>query len=161
MRNLPLTKGFSAVVDDEDFAFLSRWKWTAFFSGSKPYAARRERGRLVLMHRVVNGTPDGMLTDHIDGDTLNNRRGNLRNATASQNMMNKVGKRGGSSRFKGVWFDRHQSGSKRWRAAIILNGAKRYLGRFPTEEEAGAAYASAASEQFGEFANISKGASNG
>lgn len=157
MPTLPLTKGLEAIVDDEDFAVLSRWKWTTFLSGRIPYAARKEGGRLVLMHRAINRTPEHLMTDHIDGNTLNNRRSNLRDATPVQNVMNKRGKPGGTSRFKGVWFDAQQAGSKQWRTAIRLQGKLKYLGRFATEEEAGAAYATAAREHFGEFANISKG----
>lgn len=157
MRTLPLTKGYVAIVDDEDFDHLSQWKWTAWMSGRKPYAGRYEGRKLILMHRVINGTPEGVITDHIDCDTLNNRRCNLRNATARQNVMNKLGKVGGTSRFKGVWFDWRQKGSKQWRTAIRLHGKLKYLGWFATEEAAAAAYASAAREHFGEFANTRKG----
>lgn len=157
MKALPLSKGLVATIDDEDYEYLSKWKWSTWMSGRKPYAGRYEGRKLILMHRVINATPDGLLTDHIDGDSLNNRRSNLRDATAVQNVMNKAGKPGGSSRFKAVWFDRHQSGSKQWRTAIRLNGRLHYLGRFATEEEAAVAYAAAAHEHFGEFANTTKG----
>jgi hypothetical protein len=154
---MSLSKGLVAIVDDEDYEYLSQWKWSTWMSGRKPYAGRYQGRKLVLMHRVINRTPEGVYTDHIDCDTLNNRRSNLRDATARQNVMNKLGKIGGTSRFKGVWFDWRQKGSKQWRTAIRLNGKLQYLGWFATEEEAGAAYAAAARLHFGEFANIRKG----
>lgn len=156
-RLIALTQGQFATVDDADFAWLSQWKWTAQANDRGFYAMRRERGELILMHRLINSTAPGRVTDHVDGNGLNNRRINLREATQLQNMMNRHGKKGGTSRFKGVWFDRHQEGAKRWRSAIRINGKLKYLGRHETEEEAGAAYAAAAHEHFGEYARTSKG----
>lgn len=158
-KQIALTQGLFATVDDADFEWLSRWKWTAQRNGQRVYAMRYEAGRqLVLMHRLINQTPDGMVTDHIDGNGLNNQRNNLRTATQLQNMMNRHGKRGGSSSFKGVWADPSPRNRKLWRAAIRLNGKLKYLGRFETEQEAGDAYAAAASLHFGEFSRTTKGA---
>jgi hypothetical protein len=156
-RLIPLSQGQFAVVDDEDYEWLSQWKWTAQKTGHGFYAMRHEKGALILMHRLVNRTPEGLGTDHIDGDGLNNRRANLRTATQLQNMMNRHGKRGGSSRFKGVWADMSPRNSKVWRSAIRIDGKLKYLGRFHTEEDAGAAYAAAANAYFGEFARTTKG----
>lgn len=158
MKLIPLSDGLFAKVDDEDFAFLSRWKWSALRASSGLiYAVRSEPGVSIRMHRVINATPDGVLTDHRDGDGLNNQRANLRSATPLQNMMNRRGKRGGTSVFKGVWFDPTPQRNQ-WRAAIRIAGKLRYLGRFRDEEAAGAAYAAAANEHFGEFASTRKGA---
>jgi len=157
-RQIPLTQGQFAIVDDEDFAWLSQWKWTAQATPEgKFYAMRRESRRLVLMHRLINETPAHLVTDHRDGNGLNNQRGNLRNATELENMMNRRGKRGGTSSHKGVWFDAAQAGKKKWRSAIRINGRLKYLGRFETEEQAGAAYAEAAVIHFGQFACSEKG----
>jgi len=153
VKQIPLTQGQFAKVDDADFDWLSRWKWTAQRHGRGFYAMRREKGRLVLMHRLINNTPDDMVTDHRDGDGLNNQRANLRTATHLQNTMNRRAKRGGTSRYKGVWSDPNPRNSKQWRSAIRLNGKIKYLGRFHTEDAAGEAYARAAVEHFGEFAN--------
>lgn len=157
---IPLTKGQYATVDDEDFDFLSQWKWHAQPNTHGGFYANRhdEAGQLVAMHRVINGTPEGFVTDHRDGDGLNNRRSNLRTATQLQNMMNRHGKRGGTSRHKGVWADPNPRNRKLWRAAIRINGKLKYLGRFHTEDEAAEAYAAAAQHHFGEFARSTPGA---
>lgn len=140
------------MVDEADFARLSKHKWYAQSrSDGRFYAARREhhKGPLVYMHREVNLTPTGLLTDHIDGDTLNNRRANLRSASALQNAQNKAKQR--SQLLKGAWLDSTSSSCNKWRAAIRLNGRLKYLGRFPNQEQAAAAYAVAAAAHFGEF----------
>lgn len=157
-KKIPLSQGQFAVVDDEDFAFLSQWKWTAQKNHNGFYAMRREGGALVLMHRVINQTPVGMVTDHCDGNGLNNRRRNLRTATQLQNQMNKSPNRRGSSPLKGAWLDANPRNRKQWRSAIRIKGRLKYLGRFLTEQEAADAYARAAEEHFGEFARTTAGA---
>lgn len=151
MKQISLTKGQHALVDDEDHDFLMQWKWYAQVAHCGGYyAARRdETGRLLYMHRQINHTPTGMVTDHIDGNGLNNTRTNLRTTTQLQNLMNRSPQRGGTSSFKGAWRDR-----KKWRSAIRLNGKLKYLGSFETEQEAAEAYALAAKEHFGEFHRI-------
>lgn len=160
-RLIPLTQGQYAIVDDADFAWLSQWKWHAQATTRGGFYANRRGpdGKMLAMHRVINATPDGMMTDHIDGDGLNNQRANLRTASPLQNMMNRKGKRGGSSRYKGVWADPTSGNKKLWRAGIRIGGRLTYLGRFATEAEAAAAYARVATQHFGEFANATPGAS--
>ncbi len=161
MKHIPLSRGLLAAVDDGDFDFLMQWKWTALVGDRTFYAHRRQRlecGKhaLVLMHRLILGTPEGMVTDHIDGNGLNNTRANLRIATQRQNMMNRRPQRGGSCAIKGVWRD-ETAPRKPWRAAIRLNGRLKYLGRYSDPVEAGRAYAAAAAEHFGEFHRIIEG----
>ncbi|OYY74023.1 MAG: hypothetical protein B7Y43_19850 [Sphingomonas sp. 28-62-20] len=149
---ISLTRGQFATVDDADFDELAGVKWYAQSRGNGTfYAARRGRhkGPLIYMHRVVNQTPDALHTDHINGDPLDNRRSNLRSVTAAQNAMNKPAQKGRTA--KGAWFDGSTSNANKWRAAIRLNGKLKYLGRFPTEELASAAYATAAKLHFGQF----------
>lgn len=150
---IPLSQGQSAIVDDGDYEWLSQWKWTDQKSTNSFYAMRHEHGKLILMHRLINETPEGVLTDHKDGNGLNNQRDNLRSATHLQNMMNRAPKKGGTSVHKGVWFDASagRRNRKQWRSAIRINGKLQYLGRFVNEEEAGAAYREASRHHFGEF----------
>jgi hypothetical protein len=127
MKLIPLTKGLSAKVDDEDFEYLNQFHWHV---DSKGYAVRnkprpRQGNHAIYMHRVVNNTPDGLQTDHIDRDKLNNQKGNLRNATQSLNNYNN-----GS---KGYGF--HKASGK-WRAYIDIKGKHMHLGLFLTKEEA-------------------------
>jgi hypothetical protein len=160
MKSIPLTKGLSAVVDDEDYHLVAQFKWFAQANGRTHYAARRtgSGGQLVLMHRLINNTPAGLLTDHRDGNGLNNVRGNLRDATPTQNARNTRPQLGASSALKGVWFEPGGKLRKRWRAGIRVNGRMIYLGRYLTETEAHAQYVAAAREHFGEFSRVSEGA---
>lgn len=153
MKLIPLTRGLQAVVDDEDYDYLMQWKWGADSHG---YAIRAvypqgKRGKQVRirMHRVIAGTPEGMDTDHIDGNPQNNVRANLRVCSTSQNCMNRRPRRTGSSRFKGVGW--HSSKGK-WGAYICREGKPQSLGYFDDEVAAAQAYNRAALSIFGEFA---------
>lgn len=148
-KEIPLTQGKVAIVDDEDFEWLSRYKWCYTKAG---YAVRASRingkRRTVYMHREILQAPAGLEVDHINGDKLDNRRSNLRIVTKQQNMFNQRPRKG-SSRYKGVtWFSRTQ----KWRAFIKIDGKFRSLGYFDDEKEAALAYDRAARELFGEYA---------
>jgi len=147
-----LTQGKSAVVDDADFEWLSQWKWQAQKVRRTWYAVRTfwkdGKCQTVLMHKEILHSRGQV--DHRDRDGLNNRRGNLRGATHSQQQANSRKREGCTSPFKGVTWDAARG---KWRAQIKVFGKGRIIGRFATEEEAAMAYDSAALEQFGEFAN--------
>jgi hypothetical protein len=143
-RLIPLTRGQFAIVDDEDFEFLAQWKWHALKQPKTHYAARtvkiEGRKTTIWMHRLINGTPDGSLTDHINGDGLDNRRENLRSVTHQDNMINCARHVSGSSRFRGVsWHIRQGC----WIAQITVDRKNIYLGRFSTELAAHEAYTAA------------------
>ena len=152
MPQISLTKGKFTIVDDADLSWLSQWKWYAHRGGkSKFYAARREKGRTVLLHRELISVPAGLEIDHIDGDGLNNRRENLRVVTHSQNLMNqgpRSNKDSYSSRFVGVSYSK---ANKKWQAYIKAGDRQKHLGRFLTEELALKARQEAAKLYFGEF----------
>ncbi len=148
---IPLTRGLFTMVDAADFEWLNQWKWSAKDAGGNTfYAARGQRiGRRVqhiLMHRLIIGAEAGQIIDHVSRDGLDNRRANLRAATASQNSANcpHYGRF-----YRGV--DKGH-GKGRWRARIIANGQNIHLGVFSCSEEAARAYDAAAVKAFGEFA---------
>jgi HNH endonuclease len=155
MKAIPLTQGKVALVDDADFEWLSQWKWQAVLEGHVWYAIRTDRSgdreRKVKMHRLIMGEPEGVEIDHQDGDGLNNQRGNLRQATHSQNHQNRRKIRGCSSKYKGVSWHKL---CKRWQAYIKLSGVRRHLGLFKSEKVAALAYDFAARDLFGEFAKL-------
>lgn len=96
MKRIELTQGQVALVDDEDYEFLMQWKWGAWWNkATKSYYARRnyKNKKTYLMHRVVSKTPNGMICDHKNHNTLDNRRKNLRNVTPTQSNMNRKPKK--------------------------------------------------------------------
>jgi len=98
VRTLPISHGYTVLVDDEDYAWLSQWQWTASQSRDRVYASRQQRsGREqhhIYMHREILGITDAgfhVLGDHINHDTLDNRRENLRVVNRTQNTQNRSG----------------------------------------------------------------------
>lgn len=89
-----MTKGKKALVDDGDFEYLSQWKWHIHSTG---YAIRSVDGghRKILMHRFIMDTPEGLETDHMNHDRLDNRRSNLKVCTKQENLSNPGVYRGG------------------------------------------------------------------
>ncbi|MDO8673049.1 MAG: HNH endonuclease [Dehalococcoidia bacterium] len=131
-----------AVVDEADVEWLSQWQWHLVKSGTG-YAGRMVRRyggvRAILMHREILGLPHGKsnrVTDHINHDTLDNRRANLRAVTQGQNLQNKRPYRNGTSKYRGVDWDKTK---RRWRAEARLNGKHKHIGYFTSEDEAAAA----------------------
>jgi len=156
MKEIQLTKGMVALVDDEDFERVNKFKWYTFQSHKVNYAVRdihigKIKYRIRMHNLIMNYSPDDILVDHKDGDGLNNQKYNLRFCTHSQNNMNKRPQIGGSSKYKGVHFDRSRN---KWTAQIWRNNVYFYIGRFKTEIEAAKAYNTKAIELFAEFARL-------
>jgi hypothetical protein len=153
-KQIPLTQGLFATVDNDMYDYLMQWKWQAIKRGKLFHAIRTERKlfskKTIYMHRVIMNTPDGMDVDHIDGNGLNNTRANLRNCTRAQNSRNSGKQSNNNSGYVGVTWHRHH---QRWVANIGINGKRVCLGYFVEIEDAARAYDQAAKEYFGEFAN--------
>jgi hypothetical protein len=155
-KEIPLTQGKVAIVDDCDFEWLNQWKWLAHNNHNLNWYAKRTdyhgglRKEVIIMHRLIIGAEKGQYVDHKDRDGLNNQRGNLRFCTKAQNAQNmELGSRN-TSGFKGVSRDH----GKQWRATIRENNRQYRIGHFPTALEAALAYDVAAKRLHGEFARL-------
>jgi hypothetical protein len=156
MREIQLTQGKVAQVDDGDYEWLNQWKWSAQESSRKDgihfYAtSKMGTGKPHYMHRVILNAPDGILVDHYDNDGLNNQRNNIRLATNSQNVTNSVKGTRRSSKYKGVSWNARD---KIWQSHICLNGHPKNLGNYKAERDAAEVYNVWAIECFGEFAKL-------
>jgi len=156
MKEIPLTQGQVALVDDSDYEYLSQWKWFAQKHRRTYYATRNirvgSRQKPIHMHKEILGLGMGVLElnpDHIDGNGVNNQRYNLRLATNTENLQNTEKYRNCSNKFKGVsWHKR----IKKWHAYIRVDKKLLHIGYFQDEEVAAHAYDRAARQHFGEFA---------
>lgn len=153
-REIPLTQGMVAIVDDEDYDFLNQWKWFARRSARSKtfYAARTVRvgageRRALFMHGHLMPPIGNWRPDHADRNGLNNQKANLRYALPGQNMANRELTRR-SAPLRGV----HQLKNQTWQARIQQDGRPQSLGAYATPEEAARAYDAKALELHGEFA---------
>ena len=158
MKTIPLSKGYVAIVDDDDFAAVSVYKWCAQVSHWGAYAKRTVkkggRKKCVMLHKEIFGSlPPGMLVDHINGDTLDNRRANLRAVNKYEHAQNTAKRSDNSSGHRGVSFCRF---SGKWRAEISANGRRVRIGRFDSVEKAAAAYRDFAERMHGEFSGLAR-----
>jgi hypothetical protein len=129
VKVIPLSNGKFTLVDDEDYEYLSQFKWSYMCRG---YAARSPEGAThpkILMHRVINNTPADMQTDHINRDRLDNRRSNLRTVTHTENMRNRSIHRNNKSGASGVTWNKQ---ANKWRVRY----SQTFIGQFSTLEEA-------------------------
>lgn len=154
-KEIELTQGKYALVDDADYAELSKHKWTLIRGDhhrAPDYAVRSVKidgkPKAILMHRQIMGFPNCGI-DHIDGNGLNNCRENLRTATQQQNNFNRRIYKNNQSGYKGVYMN---TGKRKWRAVIRFDKKSIHLGYYFTKEDAAIAYDDAAREYFGEFA---------
>lgn len=93
-KEIPLSRGMSTIVDDDDYEWLSQWKWYAGKSATLFYAVRNvwRNGKIhqVRMHRLVINAPDEIIVDHINRNSLDNRRSNLRLSNCRENQHNSI-----------------------------------------------------------------------
>lgn len=139
-----------ALVDDADYELVSKHDWCANKCGNKFYASKAG----VRMHRFIMGVLDSkIIVDHIDGDTLNNQRNNLRTCTKAHNNINTSAHKNTTSRYKGVSWAKH---CKKWRAQITKDKFSKFIGYYDNELDAAIAYNNVAKNTHGEFANLNK-----
>lgn len=156
-RKIDLGEGKSTILDQEDYYRLSKFKWYVNGNGFRFYAFRNViigpgRTRMLSMHRDIMNSPKGLLVDHKNHDSLDNRRENLRLATHSQNTCNKQTKRVGcSSKFRGVSYDKKRG---YWNTQVVCHGKMVFFARFKDEIAAAHAYDAAAKKYHGEFARL-------
>jgi hypothetical protein len=160
VKTVPLTQGYVALVDDDDFEWVSQFKWRALVDRrrNKVYAVRKTHGphssrKSLYMHREILGVTDPQVkVDHRNGDSLDNRRSNLRKCVNGENNANSVKRPDGrSSKYKGVcWHKRYGM----FQASIRVHGKTKYLGMFTDEVQAAQVYDAAARAYFGEFAQF-------
>lgn len=157
MKQILLTQGQVALVDDEDYEYLNQRKWFAKKDRNNFYVARQVhvsvgKQKMVFMHRVILNIEDIKIeVDHFDSNGLNNQRCNLRTATRSQNCANRVSFKNSTSKYKGVGWVKRQN---KWHAKIRKNGQVKHLGFFDNENEAAMVYNKAALEMHGGFAHL-------
>lgn len=159
-RQIKLTRGKVALVDDEDFERVNQFKWYVHRVSQNKigYASRSDtvngKERTLQMHNLVMGSPlgfdNGMVIDHISGDTLDNRKSNLRMCTRLGNARNAKRRKDNTSGYKGVY--KYRDGM--WYAAICIDGKQQMFGYYRTPEEAAVVYNNAAKDHFGEFARL-------
>lgn len=155
-KTIPLTRGLVAVVDADDYPTISSFKWYAQCTEpGRFYAARRKGRKIILLHREVMGAKKGQWTDHINSDTLDCRKENLRFVTPKQNAMNSRKALGASCAFKGVCrVSPRVNAENPFLAYIGSKSNRKYLGYFSSEILAARAYDRAAKNLFGKFAKL-------
>lgn len=148
IRLIPLTQGHNAIVDAADYEWLMQWNWRASFDHhTKSFYARHDN---VFMHLIICRR-EGRQTDHENGDTLDNRRKNLRPCTSKQNSRNSKKPCTNTSGYKGVF---RRSGDGWWEAKIRVDGRYIWLGRSLDKVRLAQLYDTAAVRYFGPFARL-------
>ena len=150
MMKIPLYSkkypGMFALIDNEDYKYIISIRWNPSKNGNTFYAASKNG---ILMHRTILNPPPGMEPDHIDHNGLNNQRANLRICTHSQNLANQLIKKFGTSKFRGVSWNKQR---KKWVAQITKEQKDYHIGCFNDEIVAAKEYNKKAIDLFGEFA---------
>ena len=151
MKEIKLTQGKVALVDDEDYDYLMQWKWYLRKDDIRKYAIAHKRkpysyNETVFMHTLIMNPAKGYETDHIDGNGLNNQKYNLRNVTHQQNTMNKRSKKP----YKGVYLRKNGN----YTSQIRVNGKVYYLGSCKTIEQAAKRYDLAAAYYYEEYCRL-------
>lgn len=143
MKIIKLTQGKESLVDNGDYAKVSKFKWCAGKSKQRWVAqtgviGNNKSGRTtLLLHRFIMGSPAGKDVDHKNGNTLDNRKRNLRITSNLKNLRAFRRKENGTSKFRGVYWHKR---IKKWQAGICKNYKIYFLGYFNDEKKAARAY---------------------
>jgi len=156
MKEIKTTNGFPFIVDDEDFEYLSQFSWC---NDSNGYAVKRATTKdgtstTEKMHRMIMNAKPGEVIDHINGNPNDNRKGNLRIVTQSDNRKNNKMYSTNKTGYKGVAIYKVRGVFKGYSAQITVDYKKIHLGVFHSKIEAAKAYNAAAKNYFGEFARL-------
>lgn len=154
MKEIPLTKGYFTQVDDEDFEKFAIYRWNVSLIRGVPRPTRivyeaGEKPRKVYLYREIMKARKGRYVDHINGDTLDNQKVNLRVCTPSENQANSYGNWNRISKYKGVYPSQTPG---KWISFITKRGKRYFLGTYRNEEAAARIYDIKAKELYGEFA---------
>ena len=156
-KEIILTQGKVAIVDDEDYEYLNQFKWYANKISGKFYAVRNskinKKNVSLLIHRVIMKPIKGFVVDHINGLTLDNRKSNLRNCTHSDNIKNQKLSIRNKTGFRGVSWHKN---NKLFESRIKSNNISYHLGSFNNIMDAAITYNEAAIKYHGEFAKLNK-----
>jgi len=156
MKKIKLSQGKFAIVDNEDYIKLNKITWYYDYRKYGGYAKHSDKknNTSIYMHRIILNSKNDKFVDHINGNTLDNRKINLRICTPQQSVMNRGKQINNSSGYKGVYESKDQPRNKKWVAQIRLNRKTIFIGLFLTKIEAAKAYDKKAKELFGEFAKL-------
>ena len=155
-RRIYVGEGEWTVVDPGDYYRFGNFKWGIDGQETRFYAVRNvkngdKKAKTVRLHREIMDAPEGVIVDHRNRETLDNRKANLRFATQSQNMQNRRKRKNTTSQYVGVCFDKQRG---QWEVRIVHRGKRVWIGRFHTEIEAARAHDAAARKHQGEFARL-------
>jgi len=156
-KEIQLTQGKVAIVDDDDYIKLIRCKWHCINNNGKYYAATaiksNAKWKIITMHRYILKPISTVFIDHINGCGLDNRKENLRFCTKAENNINRIKNINNTSGFKGVVWNKL---SNKWQSQIKYNSKSIYIGTYDNIIDAAKAYNQAALKYHGKFANLNK-----
>jgi hypothetical protein len=154
MKEIKLTQGKVALVDDEDFNYLNQFKWQVIKPRYIYYVVKsgkriNGKNKKEYMHRIIMNTPSHLQVDHIDHNGLNNQKSNLRNCNNSQNNANKILMN--EEKYRGICWDKSRN---KWMSSIRFMGKNIFLGRFSDPIIAAKEYDRVVIKYHGEFAHL-------
>lgn len=159
MKEIKLTHGKVALVDDEDYEWINKYTWCLLLTGYAGSASMiweyKTRG-IALMHRVILNVPKNQIIDHINRNKLDNRKSNLRIADPTGNNANKGLQTNNTLGYKGLKLKFYKDGTPKYEVIVRHKNIKHYIGVFKSKEEAALAYNEAAIKYFGEYACLNK-----